>query len=849
MRKVSNGKIITKLSKRSLMSNRSRNIVAICAIMLTTILFTTLFTLGIGSIESFQRASIRQSGGDGHAVLKYITDEEFQKVKGHKSIKEIAYCRILADEVKNEEFLKRHTEFWYMDDVGLRLGFSEPTHGHKPQRENEIITDTMTLKLLGVKEKVGEPVTLSLLIRGNEVKREFVLAGWWESDPIFNVGMIVSSRAYVDAHLGELKNTYKNDSSITGTVNAYVKFHNSLNLERKLNKLLIDKGYSPDPDAPNYMHCNVHWAYLSTNFGLDAPTIIVMVLGFFLIIFTGYLIIYNIFQISVIRDIRYYGLLKTIGTTRRQIRNIIRHQAIYLSFVGIPIGLMIGFIVGKSFVPYIINQSSFSGTTIVVSPNPFIFFGSSLFSLFTVYISTRKPGKIAASVSPVDAVRYTEGSIKSTKRTAIKNTRAGAKMTHMAFSNLGRNRKRTVLVILSLSLSLVLLNTVFTLSKSIDMDLMLSNFVDTDFLIAHTDYFQYRFWGPENELSESFIKAVEEQPGYIEGGRLYGGSSEMFMVEDPNNPNRDNNFDEKGDFTADVYGLEELPLHRLDVIDGVVDYEKLASGRYILEGVHLDDNGVPEMNTIHYNVGDKVILHNYKGKADVAYADREYITQEFIVLGHVAIKYFTNCDRTWGEYTFYLPAEVYKPMLENPAIMSYAFNVDDSKEQDMESFLKKYTDKIEPTMNYDSKYTMMSSFEGLQNSLVVIGGALCLIIGMVGILNFINSILTSILTRRKEFAMLQSIGMTKKQLRKMLCFEGLYYCIGTAVFTILLSIGFSILIVKSLCELIWFLNYQFIILPVVIILPILFVIGFLIPLISYAATDKQSIVERLRETE
>jgi putative ABC transport system permease protein len=167
----------------------------------------------------------------------------------------------------------------------------------------------------------------------------------------------------------------------------------------------------------------------------------------------------------------------------------------------------------------------------------------------------------------------------------------------------------------------------------------------------------------------------------------------------------------------------------------------------------------------------------------------------------------------------------------------------------MEKFLQSYTDSIEPVMNYTSKFTSLQEFAGMRNTVVVIGGALSLVIGLIGILNFINAILTSILTRRREFAMLQSIGMTRKQLRGMLMCEGLYYTLGTCVLSLIFSIVFSLLLVKMLCSLLWFCSYHFILWPVLVVLPILLVLGVIIPLISYAMTDKHSIVEKLREAE
>ncbi len=846
MIKVKNGKAIRNLADKSFRANRTRNLIAIIAIALTAVLFTTLFTMGIGTVDSMQQAIMRQAGGDGHAALKYITDEEFNIVKNHELIKEISYNRMLSDGVENKEFLKRKAEFWYFDDAGLKLGFCEPTRGHKPVAKNEVIADTKTLQLLGVPLKEGSPLTLILNIRGKKVERDFVLVGWWESDPLFNGGKIISSHAYMDAHSDELQYTFKTDGSFTGAINAYIKFDNSINLQGKLVTVIKGSGYSLDENDSNYMESNVNWSYISTNFGMDAGTMVALISGLLLITFTGYLIIYNIFQISVIKDIRFYGLLKTIGTTSRQIRRIIRRQALILSFIGIPIGLIGGFFTGKSLVPLIMDNSSYAGTKVTVSPSPYIFIGAALFAVVTVLISTFKPGKIAAAVSPVEAVRYTYGNIKQNLK--IKKSIDGAKMYRMALSNLGRSKRRTVLVIISLSLSLVLLNTVFTLSQSIDMDKYLSKFVDTDFLIAHAEYFQNKFYGSENQVTESFIKSVEAQPSFEEGGRLYGGNAEKFTIEDKNNTTQKYNIDENGDYMAAVYGLEKIPLQRLELIDGEFDAEKLASGKYILEGIHLDDNEVPEMESKHFEVGDKITLHNYKGISENL-EEREYTTQEFIVLGHVAIKYYSNSDRRWNGYSFYFPADVYKTLVAQPAVMSYAFNVFEGKEAAMESFIKNYTDTVEPVMSYTSKITSLNEFSGMRKMFIMIGGTLSFIIGLIGILNFINVILTSILTRRKEFAMLQSIGMTKKQLRRMLMFEGIYYAIGTSVFSTVFGVLFSLLIVKSFCSLLWFFSYHFIIWPLLVLLPLLFALGAIIPLLSYTMTDKQSIVERLREAE
>lgn len=824
-----NASAAKRLAKRSLHADRRRNAIAVIAIALTALLFTSVFTMSFGLVESVQRASMVMSGGDGHAAAKYVTDAEYEKISENPLVREMAYCRMLCDSVDNESLIKRHTEFWYYDDVGLKYGFAEPTGGHKPTAGNEVIADTKTLELMGVPLKVGAPFTLELTVHGRQVQRDFVLAGWWESDPGFNVGQIFSSRAYVDTHMDELANTYARDSSLTGTITGYIKFKNSLNIEKNLETVLTESGYSMDESAPNYIASGINWAYLSTGTKLDAATAIGLLCAMALFMFAGYLIIYNIFQISVLKDIHFYGLLKTIGTSNRQLRAVIRHQAVLLSMIGIPMGLLAGFFVGKALVPALMENSTYAGSAVSVSPHPLIFIGSAVFALVTVLISTNKPGKMAARVSPMEAVCYNDGSNEKLKKS--KKSRSGAKPERMAVSNLGRNKKRTILVVLSLSLSIILANTVFTLSQSVDVNKALQKFNASDFLIGHANLFNHSYNGVDSALSQSFIEAVKARAGFEDGGCLYeaGGSYTSKSSGQTMNKWPD------GSYSTAVYGLDPFPFSRLELVDGEIDESKLASGEYILEGVRADDNGNVETESFNHQLGDQITLKCGDS------------VRELTVLGHVIVNSDTNSDGSWTGSAFYLPSNVFTEFTGVDDAMSYAFDVADEEEENMETFLKQYTGSVEPTMNYTSKFTALSGLEGVRNTAVLIGGALAIIIGLIGILNFINAVLTSILTRRREFAVLQSIGMTRKQLKTVLCWEGGCYAILTAVVSVALSICCSLLIVRPLSEKLWFMSFRFVFWPLAIILPILLVLSVLIPLIAYRSADQQSLVERMRE--
>ena len=173
----------------------------------------------------------------------------------------------------------------------------------------------------------------------------------------------------------------------------------SRHIEQDLNQILENHGYQNSEPGENYISTGVNWGYTGARLSdtLDPTVVLAITAVLLLILFTGYLIIYNVFQISVAGDIRFYGLLKTIGTTPRQLRRIIRIQALILSAIGIPIGLIAGWLLGGRLTPVIVSR--LNAVVPVTSVSPLIFAGAALFALFTVLLSCRRPGRMAARVS------------------------------------------------------------------------------------------------------------------------------------------------------------------------------------------------------------------------------------------------------------------------------------------------------------------------------------------------------------------------------------------------------------------------------------------------------------------
>lgn len=460
MNKVKNKKIIRKIADRTLQAKKSRNLIGILAIVLTSVLFTAVFTIGGSLVKKQQEETMRQVGGSAHAGYKYLTKDEYEIVKKDKKLKAVS-SRIVVGDAVNEEFLKLPTEIGYYEDLEAKWSFCYPEVGHMPQKEEELVTSDLVLKALGIPCKVGEKVPVKVDVNGTVYEKTFTLSGYFTGDTISMAQVMAVSKEFQEKVAPEQTESRMKGNKDAGLSAGYhmvdFYFPFSFSLEKQVEALTKRCGF------PETVSVGVNWAYLGQD--LEMGTIL-GILGMMLMVgFAGYLLIYNVFYINVYADIRYYGLLKTVGTTTKQLKRMIRRQAYMLSALGIPIGMILGAVVGMVLLPVIMNHLTFAAsTTSTVQWNPWIFLGAGLFSLITVRISCQKPGTIASKVSPIEAVRFTEGQNRAfqKKRKKRRKTRTVSPAV-MAAANIGRNKKKLCIVVASLSLSLILVNTVYSL--------------------------------------------------------------------------------------------------------------------------------------------------------------------------------------------------------------------------------------------------------------------------------------------------------------------------------------------------------------------------------------------------
>lgn len=840
------------LTGRSFRANRGRNLIAVFAVALTTLMFTTLFVLSKSMEENLREMNLKTSGSRSHLTFNYLTEEEIERLTSHDLV--TGWGRsIIIGVAENPELTGRQVEIRFGDEAYAESAFSMPTTGHLPAGENEIALDAITLDRLGIPCELGEEITLRWRkdLNGEEyMTSHFVLSGYWEGNAAAMASMAWVSEEFADRECaGTDQKKQRAAGGYFGTSMIHVDVKNGKNLEQKAEQLLAD---AEIPDA-SYGINIAYDAAMSQNIMRE---IIPMFLCMVLVFVSGYLIIYNIFQISVASDIRFYGRLKTLGVSGKQLRKILYGQANRISLIGIPVGLVSGFLLGTVLVPMIITGT---GQRAAVSANPAVFLGSALFSYLTVLISCGKPARIAGKVSPMEALRYTDAGTESRRK--IKKGRRGAKVWRMALANLGRNKKRTFTVICSLTLGLILLSVIYAKNASFDIEKYMSQMVISDFEVKDSsiasNFSVYNPYG--TTISNDLTGQIGSLDGLEAVGHLYSqtlphqiGASALQNIQsyyeskdrisyieevDPELAQAYHNMMDEKECISILYGVDGLILDTFakdyHMVDGVFDKEAFRTGNYVLvEAASGAEEGTSETQPT-YAVGDMVEI---QGKS-------------YEVMGIVASIHDITEGVNGGEaafLSFYLPAEIFRELYPDNTLRKFFFQVSDEAEAAAEQMLLDYREEKDRSLTYVSKATLAEHYREQTRANTITGFAVSMIIAFVGILNFINSMVTAIVSRQKEFAMIQSVGMTKRQLRGMLIGEGLFYAAITLALAWVfgtLAVAFGVRMAVSAD---WTATFHFTLMPLAVCTPVLLGLAVLIPYLCFRNLEKMSIVERLR---
>lgn len=521
-----NKKMIKRVGKGMMKANRSRNLFAVMAIVLTTFMITSVFSLALNYKVNFDLFSIRQAGTTANISLQKPTEEQYERIASLDYLdsvgRQIFIGNIDSSLLKNEDMnipVVCYDENEWKDHFTPALS---GIHGEYPDKADEVMISEDALKQLGTDEpKAGQKVKLTVNGPEGTETGEFKLSGWFRSYGAGVKCIVMLSEQYCIDHDIDLEDW--------GAI--YISAEDQ---DAAYDRLEKDVKLNPGQEFDSYFEVS------SISDTIQMMALFIMIIVF--IMLSGFLLIYNVFYISVSREINQYGMLKTIGTSRRQIRKIIMNQAMRLACIGIPIGLVLSAISSFLMVPLamrIMEQMDVYD----VSFSPVIYIGAAAFSLVTVLISAWKPARTAGKISPIEALRY--NSVKSgTMKRKKRHSRSGAKASRMAWRNIFRNKKQTILVVISLFLGSVTMLSINGIFGSINAENYADEYVKKDYAFVNETPI-------EDEFTEAFISGIKNTRGVTDFVCNRAAYADIEFDEEKLKPVLEAGFEESGGNLSD----------------------------------------------------------------------------------------------------------------------------------------------------------------------------------------------------------------------------------------------------------------------------------------------------------
>ncbi|MDE6941338.1 MAG: FtsX-like permease family protein, partial [Lachnospiraceae bacterium] len=387
-----NRKFIRTLSDSCLRANRGRNAIAILAVALTAVLFMALTTVLEGTRISMKNQMFRGAGSQFMVSIKNLTQEEAERLVSDPAFTTAGIEQYVSMAV-NPALSNVSAVVGWVDAVMMENSFMQLQTGHYPETADEIACDTEVLRMLGLPDDIlGSTFVLEYTAGDAFKKKEMTVCGIWEGKKYEQSASLLVSKSFVEEVLADYAGEYEVLRETCYNVRG--SFASDRNISMQLDRMVEKLGYDPlaERGEEGFLAHHVSPAYTSGITGNATAAYIAEGLGAVLILIAGYLIIYNIFKISIEKDIRLYGQLKTIGTSPRQIRYMVIRQGTVLSAVGIPAGLLLGWLLGNMLLPLVMTNLIVGESAFIVPP-VWVWGLSGLFTWITVRISCGRPGR------------------------------------------------------------------------------------------------------------------------------------------------------------------------------------------------------------------------------------------------------------------------------------------------------------------------------------------------------------------------------------------------------------------------------------------------------------------------
>lgn len=810
-------KTTTQISLSHIKENKSRSVLIGITIGLTAMLLTLLGLCANGLIQT----NIKNAGkmyGEYHGGYTRVNENLLQKLYIHADFIDVGKTETFGKVEGSEASLA----LAYIDEKAAEASHFQVNEGRMPEHENELVAPKEFFHMLGYEQvSIGDKVLISYRIHGEGkiLEKEFVISGFLVANP-----------------MGELTKTFKAitfksfyEQSVLPPERRYTvvfKINEELNYDETINKI-EELGKELGIDQKNI---SVNKSYLMWSTDPGTETILFSIGIALIIIIFSILVIYNIYYVGIIQKVQEYGKLRAIGTTKKQLRRIIFKEGMFIACLSIPIGLILGYLGSDIFLNYVLIKlmnNTVSHTSNVEIGKVALFNGPILctvilLSFIAVYISLKKPMNIASRISPIEAIRYQETNNQSKEQKGY----YAMNVLKLAFSSLARNKKRTRTTIFIMGLSCVLFVVVANVGGNMDPDYSVrERYVEKgDFVIeldASTNDETYL----ENNLNQvqkqqlldkNFISVIENLEGVVkvESRNIIRAKIETSMEEDRYR-------------TIAVLTEEEFNEAVKDIKRGGMDYTKASKENGI---IYCYDAWFEEEG---YVLNQEIETILYDGDREIPFS--------FTLQG----------SSQMNKGTYVITEDTYRRLgFQEDMTTQLWVTCNKSRVADVRNKLE--------SIIAESKYYTLTSYEDslkiakMSISLLRVPSYIFLaVLGIIGFMNMANTLITSIITRKRELGILQAIGLTSKQLNKMLQIEGLVSTIGTLVIALTVGNLLGYLAFLKCKDMGWIgLNvYHFPIAELGSMIVVLLLLQSILTLYMTKSLQNDSLVERIRHSE
>lgn len=819
-------KMTTRVAYCNMRHYKSKNILIGIVIILTTLLLFVIPSIGKDMVE-VNFAVINKIYPTWHALYRNVDESTVMKLAAHHDVKTYG----LRSDAGYMNLEDATVSMMYMDRTGMELYKVKLKEGQLPQKENDIVVSKGILEALGQNGKIGDTITVPYQILKDDgldytKEKDFRICGFLadnESSKEQKQYTSLVSEAFLKAEIPVEQVKYRFLLQVNGQ-----KGNTTADYTETIQNIARQFGISEDD-------MNINKEYLAANY-VDPATIPVIVGIMLIVVLAGIITIYSVYYVSMNQRVREFGKLKAIGATKRQLRQIVLREGMGVALFAIPIGLLIGTVAVKVVLLQFVEHAKDSNVLIteaykVVAKGEvqlyywWIYLLAIAVTLCTVYLSLMKPMRMAAKVSEIEAMRYQGGSKRQ------KSSRKGYQFLNigrLTKRNLAENKKKSTITIVSMAVTGIFVMMVATvLSCANPMESAKSSIVGQYEISPivesgnkeHPEY-EWAEVQKNNPLNEGLKQQIEE----LDGVERVDVFTALKVSGGP--------FEEKIG-TEFINGVPEEYAEELKkgITEGNVTYEELKSGdKVILDRALL--HWYPDIK-----VGDKLKLNIHDG-------DNTFQKEiEVAAIGEYGTG-LTNYN------CLIMAKEGAEKLTINNSSSYFQVIADKDYDEALEASLQAIVDGSGRLQ----MRTWKNEYDTWENAIQMTRGAcyaFIIILAAISIMNLINTMINSVHVRKKELGMMQAIGMSDRQLMKMLQLEGIFYTVGTLIISIGVGslAGYPLFLYAKRTGMFDISTYHYPVTAAIIIILTLFVIQMLLAILIAKSVRKDSLIERIRFSE